>query len=167
MARKSFDLGGEGFDADTTGKDLDAVDVNRVDRCAIVGEEGGERSTYGFRSVDYGDGSAKETVTAWEDGVVHVQIFQNFDEGEWGTREDRLLRVVQVGLNVTLVVIHSEEVGVTQALNVFLLTWQLLNVCVTAGLMRENRVIDNNSVNIVVLVGSEDSGFELCGADFA
>lgn len=69
---------------------MDIGDVDRVDCCAVVGEQGGERAPDDFRPVDDGDCAAVEAVSVGEDGVVNADVLEDFDSCERGAGEDGL-----------------------------------------------------------------------------
>lgn len=81
------------LDAGPAGEELDAGDVDRVDCRAVVGQQGGEGAAVDLAAVDYRDCLSVETVSIGEDGVVDLEVFQRFDNRQWGAREDGLFEI--------------------------------------------------------------------------
>lgn len=154
--------------ADTlaAGEDLDAGDVDRVDGGAVVGEQSGERAAVHLATVDDGDGLAEEAVAVGEDGVVDLEVLEGLDDGERRAGEDRLL---EVGGRVEEadVVVHVEEVGVAETLDVLGESDGLLDVLVLAVVADPDGVVDENAVDAVVVVGGDDALLEVFLVDLA
>jgi hypothetical protein len=72
---------------------LDPVNINRVNLGPIICEQSSQRST-DFRAIDDYNCTTEEAVSVREGGVVNLEIFEDFDNGERSTRENRLLLVV-------------------------------------------------------------------------
>lgn len=104
-------------DALAAGEELDAGDVDAVDGGAVVGEQGGQRAAIDFAAVDHGDGLAEKAVAVGEDGVVDLQVLQGLNDGEGSAGEDGLLAVGGC-VQEALVVVHVEQVGVAETLDV-------------------------------------------------
>ncbi len=151
------------FEALAPREDLYAVEIDGVDGCAVIGEEGCEGATDDFRAVDDCDGAAKEAVTVWEDTVVDAEIFEDFDHCEGRTGEDGFLGIVW-GVEEADVLVHVEDVAVGESFDVFVEGDELLDVLVLAG--GEDGVVDDYAVDGVVGVGRYYGVFEVFFGDF-
>lgn len=143
------------LDTLSSGEDLDTSDIYGVDGGTIVSEEGSERSAVDLGSVDDSDGLAEESVAGCQDGVVDLQILEDFDNSERSTRKDGLLAVLG-RVNEANVVVHVVDVLMPKTLDVLAEINRLLDVLVVGGVVGEDGVVYDHAINILVLVGLHD-----------
>lgn len=141
---------------------LHAVDVDAVHGGAVVGEQGRERAADDLGAVDHHHGVAEQSVAVGQDRVVDVQEFEDLDHGEWGTRQDRLLQLGVV--EEADVLVHVEDVLVRQALDVLGEGDAFLEVLILAVVV--DRVVDDYTVDVGVVIGRKDAFFHLVLFDF-
>jgi hypothetical protein len=142
------------FDSLPTSEDIHAIQINGVDFGAVICEESRKWPANDLRAVYNGDGFAKQTISVREDGVVDLEIFQNFDYGEWRAGENRLLGFLLIEKSDIL--IHVEEIVVAESFDIFCGIDKVLNVTVLPGGSRENRVVNDNTVDGLVGIGIDD-----------
>lgn len=154
------DLVAQRLDAGPAGEELDAGDVDRVDCRAVVGQQGGEGAAVDFAAVDYRNCLSVEAVSIGEDGVVDLEVFQRFDNRQWGAREDGLFEIGR-GVEEANVVVHVEEVGVAETFNILGEGDSLLDVAVLMALVGgPDGVVDEDTVDFGVVVGGDDGLLE-------
>ena len=153
-------------DALAAGEHLDTGDVDGINGGAVVGEQGGERAAVDLAAVDDGDGLAEQAVAVGQNGVVDLQVLEGLDDGERGAGQDGLL---EIGRRVEEadVVVHVEEVGVAETLDVLGESDCLLDVLVLAVVADPDGVVDENAVDLVVVVGGDDALLKVFLIDLA
>jgi hypothetical protein len=140
---------------------LHVRDVDAVDCCAVVGEEGSEGATDDFRAVDYGDCAAVEAVSVGEDGVVDAEVLEDLYGCEGGAGKDGLQRLS--GVEEADVLVEVEDVAVGETFDVFVESDKLLDVAILGG--AEDGVVDEDAVDGGVGVGGLDGVFEFVLGD--
>jgi hypothetical protein len=93
-----------------------------------------------------------------------MQILQDLHDREWRARQERLL-FLAVRVEEADVLIHVEDIAVTQALDVLGDVHNLLQVLVLSVV--EDGVIHDDAVDRVVCVRGEDGLFDIVAGDFA
>lgn len=107
---------------------------------------------------------SEQPVPIRQDRVVDVQVFEDLDVGEGRAGEDALLSL-SLGVEEPDVLVHVEDVAVTEALDVLLNVDDLLQVLVLSVV--EDRVVDDDAVDLGVGVGGKDRFFDLVARRFA
>lgn len=106
----------------------------------------------------------EQAVTGGQNGVVDIEVLEDLDSGQRGTGQDALL-ALGLGVQETDVLVHVEDVTVAEALNIFGDIDDLLQVLVLAVV--EDRVVDDDAVDVVVGVGGQNGFFDVVAGDFA
>jgi hypothetical protein len=105
----------------------------------------------------------EQTIASGKNSVVNVEVLEDLDGGQRGARQDALL-ALGLGVQVADVLVHVEDVAVAQTLDILGDINYLLQVLILAVV--EDRVVDNNAVDIVVGVGGEDGAFNIVAGNF-
>lgn len=142
------------LDALTTGEELHARDINRVDVRAVVGQKSGERLAVHLGTVDDGDGLSEQAVARSEEGVVDLEILEDLDDRKGCARKNGLETVVW-RIQEANIVVHVFEVCVPHALHVFAEGYSFPNVLIEVRVI-ENRIVYHHTVHVIVLVGGFD-----------
>jgi hypothetical protein len=147
-----------------TSKLLHTGDINTVNRGTIISQQGGQRAADNLRPVHNTDSVAKQTISGGQDSVVDIEVLEDLDDGQRGAGQDALLAL---GLRVQEadVLVHVEDVAVAETLDIFGDVDDLLQVLVLAVV--EDRVVDDDAVDVVVGVGGQDGSFDVIAGDFA
>ena len=143
------------LDTLAAGEELHAGDVDGIHGGAVVGEESGERAAVDLGAVDDRDGLAKEPVARGEDGVVDLEVLEDLDNGQRGAGQDGLLAVLR-RVEEADVVVHVVQVLVAHALDVLAKVDSLLDVLVVVRVLREDGVVDDHAVDVLIIVGLHD-----------
>ena len=147
-------------------EELDTRDVHTVHSCAIIGQQSCQGAAVDLAAIDDGDGLAKKTVAVLKDRVIDLQMLQGFDNGQRCAGENGLLCVVR-RIKKANVVVHVEEMGVAEALYVFVQGDSLLDVAVLLLVVPPDRVVHKDAVHIIIIVGSYNGLFEVLLIDLA
>lgn len=103
---------------------------------------------------------SKQPIPIRKNSVVNLQIFQNLYNSKRRAGQDGLLALrARFGIEEADVLIHVEDVSVTEALDIFTYVDDLLEVLILAVV--EDRVVDDDSVNVRVVVGRENGLFDV------
>lgn len=102
----------------------------------------------------------EESVAVRENGAVDLQILEDFDNSEWCTWQNRLLPVGR-RIKEPRVLVHVENVFVREALDVFVESYELLDILVLSRRAGEDGVVYDDAVDGVVGVGFEDCFFNV------
>jgi hypothetical protein len=147
-----------------TSKLLHTGDINTVNRGAIISQQGSQRAANNLRPVHNADSVTEQTVSGGQDSVVDIEVLEDLDDGQRGAGQDALLAL---GLRVQEadVLVHVEDVAVAETLDIFGDVDDLLQVLVLAVV--EDRVVDDDAVDVVVVVGGQDGSFDVIAGDFA
>lgn len=148
----------------TTSELLHASDINTVNASAIVGKQGSKRPSNDLRPVHHANGVAEETVSVRQNGVVDVEVLEDLDVGQRGAGQDGLL-ALGFAVQEPNVLVHVEDVAVAETLDVLGHINYLLQVLVLAVV--EDRVVDDDSVDVAVGVGGENGFFDVVAGHFA
>lgn len=146
------------------GELLHARDINTVHTRAVIRQQGGQRSSHDLGSIHHADGVSVQPVPIRQDDVVDMQVLENLHDREGRARQDRLL-FLTVRVEEADVLVHVEDIAVTQTLDVLGDVHDLLQVLVLSVV--EDGVVDDNAVDGVVGVGGEDGLFDIVVGDFA
>jgi len=98
--------------------------------------------------------------------VVNLKMLEYFDNSKWCARKNRLL-LVRRRIEKPDVLIHVEDVFVRQTLDIFFQSYKLLDVSVLTRSTREDWIVNNDAVDCIVNVRSEDCFFDIFLCDFA
>jgi hypothetical protein len=147
-----------------TGELLDTGNINTVHASAIIGQQRGQWTANNLRAVHDADSVTEQTVAVGKDSVVDVEVLEDLDVGQRGARQDALLAL---GLRVEEadVLIHVEDVTVAKTLDILADIDDLLQVLVLTVV--EDRVVDDDAVDVRVGVGGDDGLFDIAVGDFA
>jgi hypothetical protein len=148
----------------TTGEKLNAGQIDRVNRSSIVGEESRERPTVDFRSVNDGDSLAKKSIAVRQNGIVDLKMLQNLDYSQRSARQDGLFHILR-RIQKSDVVVHVIDMLVAETLHILCQGHGLLDVPVMCRVAREDWVVDEDAVDLVIFIGSHDLFFELVLVD--
>lgn len=137
---------------------LDTGDINTVHTSTVIGQQRGQWTANNLRAIHHTDSVTEQTVTIGKDSVVDVEVLENLDVGQRGTRQDALLAL---GLRVQEadVLVHVEDVTVAKTLDILADIDDLLQVLVVTVV--EDGVIDDNAVDVGVAVGGDDGLFDV------
>jgi hypothetical protein len=149
--------------SNATGKLLHTGDINTVDAGAIIRQKRSKWPPHHLRPVDDADSVPEQPVSIGQNGVVDVEVLQNLDVGQRGAGQDALLTL---GLRVQEpdVLIHVEDVAVAQTLDVLADVHDLLQVLVLSVV--EDRVVDDNAIDVGVGVGGDEGIFDIVAGNF-
>jgi hypothetical protein len=148
----------------TTSKLLHASNINTVNTGSIISQQGRKRATNNFGTVHDADSVTEETVAVGQDSVVDVEVLEDLDVGQRGAGQDGLL-ALGLAVQEADVLVHVEDVPVAQAFDVLGHIDDLLQVLVLAVV--EDRVVDDDAVDVVVGVGGQNGFFDVVAGDFA
>jgi hypothetical protein len=107
---------------------------------------------------------AEETVAVGQDGVIDVEVLEDLDVGQRSAGQDGLL-ALGLAVQEADVLVHVKDVPVAQAFDVLGHIDDLLQVLVLAVV--EDRIVDDDAVDVVVGVGGQDGFFDVVAGDFA
>lgn len=133
-----------------TSKLLHPGDIDTVHTGAIIGQQRSKWAADNLRPVNNADSVTEQTVARRQDGVVDIEVFEDLDDGQRGTGQDRLL-ALGLGVQEADVLVHVEDVAVAKTLDIFVDVNNLLEVLVLAVV--EDRVVDDDAIDVVVGVG--------------
>lgn len=60
---------------------LYAGDVDAIDLCAVIGEQGRQRSADNLAAIDHGDAFSKQTLAVVEKGIIDLEVLEDLDNG--------------------------------------------------------------------------------------
>lgn len=143
---------------------LHTSNIDTVHTSAVIGQQCGQRAANNLRAVHNTDSVAMQAVAIGQDGVVDVEVLEDLDVGQWGAGQDALL-ALGFWVQEADVLVHIENVAVTETLDILANIDDLLQVLVLPVV--EDRVVDDNSVDVRVIVGGDDSIFDVVAVDFA
>jgi hypothetical protein len=148
----------------TTGELLNTGNINTVDASTVVGQERSQWAADDLRAVHHTDSVAEQPVTVGKDSVVDVEVLEDLDVGQRGARQDALLAL---GLRVQEadVLVHVEDVTMAETLDILANINDLLQVLVLTVV--EDRVVDDNAIDVRVGVGGDDGLFDVVAGDFS
>lgn len=143
---------------------LHTGNIDTVHTSAVIGQQRGQRAANDLRAVYDADSVTMQAVAIGQDGVVDVEVLEDLDVGQRSAGQDALLAL---GFRVQEadVLVHIENVAVTETLNILADIDDLLQVLVLPVV--EDRVVDNNAVDVRVVVGGDDGLFDVVAGDFA
>lgn len=149
-------------DALTTCEFLHVGNVHAVYRRTVVGQQSCQRTTHDLTPVDHSDGASVQSVAVRENRVVDTEVLKDLDDGERCAGQDALLGTG--GVEEANVLVHVEDVLVGQALDVLIGGDNLLQVLVLP--VAEDGVVDHNAIDFGIVVGVDQSVFELLAVNF-
>lgn len=143
---------------------LHTGNIDTVHASTVIGQQRGQRATNNLRAVHHTDSVTEQPITVGKDGVVDVEVLEDLDVGQRGARQDALLAL---GFRVQEadVLVHVEDVAVAETLNILANIDDLLQVLVLPVV--EDRVVDDNAVDVRVSVGAQNGLFDVVAGDFA
>lgn len=148
----------------TTSKLLHASDINTVHTGAIISQQCSQRAANNLRPVNNADSVTEQTVAGGQDSVVDIEVLEDLNDGQRGTGQDALL-ALGLGVQEADVLVHVEDVTMAETFDVFGNIDNLLQVLVLTVV--EDRVVDDDTVDVVVGVGGQDGTFDIVAGDFA
>ena len=104
-----------------------------------------------------------QPVAVRQNSVVDPEVFEDLDHGERRARKDALFGTG--GIEEADVLVHVEDVLMRQALNILISGDNLLQILVLS--VAKDGVVDHDTIDLVVVVGIDQSVFELLAVDFA
>ena len=105
----------------------------------------------------------EQAVTIWQYCVVDVHILKNLDDSKRGAGQDALL-TLSLRVQKTDVLVHVEDVAVTQSLDILGNIDDLLQVLVLTVV--EDWVVDDDAVNGGIGVCAQDGFFNVIAGNF-
>lgn len=148
----------------TPRKLLHTRNINTINARTVISQQRRKRPANDLRAIDHANRMSEQPVPIRQDRVVDVQVFEDLDVGEGRAGEDALLSL-SLGVEEPDVLVHVEDVAVTEALDVLLNVDDLLQVLVLSVV--EDRVVDDDAVDLGVGVGGKDRFFDLVARRFA
>jgi hypothetical protein len=150
-------------DAFTSSELLYASYIHAVHASSIVSEQSSKWPSHHFTSVYHTNRMAEESISIWQYGVVNTKVLQYLDHSQRCARNNALLcvRVVEK----PDVLIHVEDISVTQTLNIFGNIDYLLQILILS--IVEYRVVDNYSISGLISVGRNQRLLNLVFVDLA
>jgi hypothetical protein len=147
-----------------TGELLHTGDINTVHASTVIGKQRGQWTTNDLRAVHHTDRVTEQTVAVGKDSVVDVEVLEDLDVGQRGARQNALLAL---GLRVQEadILVHVEDVTMAETLDILANIDDLLQVLVLTVV--EDRVVDDDAVDVRVAVGGDDGLFDVVAGDLA
>lgn len=94
-----------------TGVLLGAGNINGVHSSTVIGQQGRERTTNDFTSIDDGDGLTVESVTVGDQGIIHAEVLEDLDHSQGRAGQNTLLGLGLI--EKADIVVHVLNVDVT------------------------------------------------------
>lgn len=131
---------------------LHTRDIHTIHVRPIVRQQRRQRPPDDFRAVHHTDRMPEQPVPERQDLVVDIQILEDLDISQRRAWQDALLAITaRIAVQEPDVLVHVEDVAVTQPLDVLLHVHDLLQVLVLSVV--EDRVVHDYPVDFGVCVG--------------
>ena len=128
---------------------LYATYIHAVHASTIISEQSSKRPSHHLTSIHHADCMAEESISIWQYGVVDTEVLQYLDHSQRCAWQDALLCLCIV--EKPDVLIHVENISVTQTLNIFGNIDYLLQILILSA--AEYRIVDNYPVNSLISIG--------------
>lgn len=148
--------------ATSTAEALHTSDIDRVDLSTVVGKKSSKRTTNDLAAVDDSDATSEKTLAVVQEGVVHTEVFQDFDASQRCAGQDRLLQVVG-RIKETDVLVHVADQLWRETFDILVHADGPLEGTIALGV--EDGVVDDHSIDGIVGVGVPELVLEVLALD--